>query len=106
MYRLAIVLSALLAGCSGGGDSADAPATPVDPSTTAVTLYYPNGRIEATGSVETGTTIRSGHWKEYFDLADSPQRWDGSYKNGVIDDTQAWTEWNSDSSTRVDSTDH
>lgn len=105
MYRLSVFMCVLLAGCSGGGDG-DASSAAGGTQTTAVTLYYPNGRVEATGSVEIGTTIRSGHWNEYFDVADSAPRWDGTYVHGVIDDTQDWTEWNGDRSVRVDWTDH
>ena len=94
----------LLSACSGGGDTLASPAltaTEVEP----VTLHYPSGRVQASGGVIAGTTTRTGPWITYFDDESGQRQWEGSYRDGVIDQSKPWQEWNRDGSVRFDSTD-
>lgn len=91
----AFVLTAC--GGGGGGDSG---------SNNSVTLTYPSGRIMAVGEYASGTTTRTGEWKEYFDQNGSPQQWRKTYLNGSWDQAKDWREWNADGSIRNDATDH
>ncbi len=103
---LLIIPLSLLAACgAGGGGSGDAGAVPAG-STTVVTQYYASGRPAATGTVLSGTDIRTGVWTEFHDADGSPKRWEGTYTDGAIDQTVYWCEWNVDGSVRSDQTDH
>lgn len=95
-------VSIFLAACGGGGGGSSAGGAAIN----AVTLTYPSGRIMATGTFESGTTTRSGEWKEYFDQDGSPQQWRKTYVTGSWDHAQDWREWNADGSIRNDRADH
>lgn len=106
-----LVISCLtLASCggdSGGGDVSGSNSGSGNQSlaTTELITYHPSGRIAGRGQVLVGTSIRHGAWSDYFDQDDAQTRWTGSYDHEVIDGAQPWTEWNQDSSVRIDSTD-
>jgi hypothetical protein len=99
---LTVGLIIVLASCGGGGGGGDTST----PTSNAVTLTYPSGRIMAVGEYEPGTTTKTGAWKEYFDQEGSPQQWQRSYSAGTWDRSKDWREWNSDASIRNDASDH
>ncbi len=91
----------LLSSCGAGGGGDHSPA-----ATSELITYHPSGRVAGRGSVVTGTTIRQGAWTDFFDQENGQQRWSGFYDHDAIDGAQPWTEWNLDSSVRIDSSDH
>ena len=98
---LAVALIVVLTSCGGGGGGGDTSA----PTSKVVTLTYPSGRIMAVGEYESGTTTKTGSWKEYFDQDGSPQQWQRNYSAGTWDKSKDWTEWNADASIRDDKSD-
>lgn len=93
-----VVFALLLTACGGGGGGDSG-------SSSTVTLTYPSGRIMAVGEYESGTTTRTGEWKEYFDQNGSPQQWRKTFVSGSWDKAKAWREWNADGSIRNDVSD-
>lgn len=93
IHVLAIIVLLVPVGCGGGGDASA-------PATEAVTTYYASGRIEASGQVLAGTAIKTGPWVVHHDVAGSPEKWRGSYRENAIDAAKPWIERNEDGSTR------
>lgn len=108
---LGIGLIAAFAGC-GGGSYDD---TTIPPASTLVKqeINYPDGLVQETGAVQTGTSIREGEWWGYYDASSStptngiyqkPQ-WRKWFRQGQWIQTEPWREWNQDGSIRDDYTD-
>jgi hypothetical protein len=117
---LLLVAVWLSSACSDGGGTIATPTVAVvDPlaevgtATTdatvvrveSATLHYPSGRVLASGDVIAGTTKRTGIWTTYFDDESGRRQWEGTYRDGEVDRSQPWQEWNRDGSVRFDSTD-
>lgn len=97
IHALAIIALLLPAGCGGGGGGGGGASVT---ATETVTTYYPSGRIEATGHVLAGTTIKTGAWVVHHDVDGSPEKWRGSYREDAIDTSKPWVERNVDGSIR------
>jgi hypothetical protein len=95
IHLLALIVLFAPAGCGGGGEGGSQ-AT----ATEAVTTYYASGRLEATGHVEAGTSIKTGLWIVHHDVAGSPEKWRGWYRDDLIDAAKPWVERNQDGSVR------
>lgn len=94
----------LLSSCGDDGGTIAAQVTTTEPVET-VTLHHPSGRVQASGAVIVGTDRRTGVWTTYFDDESGQRQWEGTYRDGVVDRSQPWQEWNRDGSVRFTSDD-
>jgi hypothetical protein len=101
IHVLVIIILLASAGCGGGGGGGGTKVI----ATEAVTTHYPSGRIEATGYVEAGTTIKTGLWVVHHDVDGSPEKWRGWYRDDAVDTARPWIEHNQDGSIRHESGD-
>jgi len=86
----------LFAGCGGGGGET---VSTTDPGSglTSITTHYDNGQIETTGQQDADGQPE-GEWQLYF--PDGQLMFEGSFVDGQLDQSQAWTEYNADGSVR------